>query len=243
MVVYKDINKQFFLLKTQVKDHTKKTLLLAQHLYYWYVKELFKKDIGLKYNDIYDFSKKCLDLDRKTINTYLDVVHVYFDMVMDDDDENQIITANYNLKDDYFQGFNYSQLKACLKLNLNELVLLGIDSSTSVHEIEKRKKEYLKRINNEISKTSYLEDEEKDEKEDGEFVSLHDNKKNIDILKNEFIPDNSEFEVVFRNEKTLFKGTKKKYNLVTSLKILRQMLENNSEEEFYYAVVKIKKPL
>ena len=243
MVVYKDINKQFFLLKEQVEGNTKKTLCLAQHLYYWYDQELFKKEIGLKYNDIYDFAKKCLDLDRKTINTYLDVVHVYFDMVLDEDGEHQIITANFNIKDDYFKGFNYSQLKACLKLNLNELVLLGIDNTTSVHEIEKRKKEYLKRINNEVSKAQDFEDEEKDEEEDNEFVSLHDNKKNIDILKNEFIPDSSEFEVVFRNEKTLFKGTKKKYNFVTSLKILRQMLENNSEDEFYYAVVKIKKPL
>lgn len=243
MVAYTDIIKQYSILCHQVDALNKNKLNLAQHIYYWYSEELFNKEPALKSSDIYDFSKKKLDLSRKTINSYLDVVHVYFDMKINMDEGKNVFQVEFTLKDDYFNSFNYSQLKACLKLNVNELISLDIDSSNSVHEIEKKKKEYLKQINKAVSEITDQEDTQEIQKQDNTFVSLNDNKRNIDIFKNNYIPENSEFEVLFRQDKTLFKGNKKEYNNVTALKIMRQMLETNSENEFYYAVVKIKKPL
>lgn len=243
MVAYKDIIKQYSLLCHEVDALNISKLKLAQHIYYWYSEELFNKEPALKSSDIYDFSKNKLDLSRKTINSYLDVVHVYFDMKIINEECKNVFRVEFTLKDDYFETFNYSQLKACLKLNVNELISLDIDSSSSVHEIEKKKKEYFKQINKAVSEITDTEDTQDIKKQDNTFVSLNDNVRNIDIFKNNYIPENSEFEVLFRQDKTLFKGKKKEYNNITALKIMRQMLETNSENEFYYAVVKIKKPL
>lgn len=248
MRVYENRSIQLQYLKESLNIFEKNSLNLAKQIYIWYDLELFKNIDGRIYADIYEFAKKELDIERKTVNAYIDVVHVYFDMKVDIVEEQLIEKAisdiDFVLKDDTYDYFSFSQLRACMKLNADEVKKLEIDFATPVCEIERKKKEYFKEINkNVVSEKETEKNETKDIMESEAFTSLNDIKKNIDIIKSNFIPDNSEFEILFRNEKTLFKGKKKEYNNVTALKIMRQMLENNSENEFYYAVVKIKKPL
>ena len=245
MLVYENKNLQLQFLKEQLGIYQTDSLRIAQQIYIWYDLEIYKNIDGRCYSDIYEFSKKELDIARKTVNAYLDVVHVYFDMNVNTVNQNKTVVCDveFTLKDKKFEYFNFSQLRACLRLNVNELDALDIKFDSPVWEIEKKKKEYFKSINNEIDEAQDMNAKKETEKENITFDSLNDIKSNIDIIKSNFIPDNSEFEILFRNEKSLFKGKKKEYNNVTALKIMRQMLENNSEKEFYYAVVKIKKPL
>ena len=88
------------------------------------------------------------------------------------------------------------------------------------------------------------EDQEIHQNNDSLFNSIVDNKRDINIFKDNYIPDNSEYEIVFRNnDQSMIKSRKKQFNFNIALKHLRTLLENNSEENYYYAVVKIKKPL
>ena len=245
MLVYESKNLQLQFLKEQLGIFQTDSLRIAQQIYIWYDLEIYKNIDGRCYSDIYEFSKKELDIARKTVNAYLDVVHVYFDMNVNTENQNKTVVCDieFTLKDKKFEYFNFSQLRACLRLNSNELDALDIKFDSPVYEIEKKKKEYFKSINNEIDEAQDLEDKKETEKEDITFDSLNDIKRNIDIFKDNFIPETSEIEILFKQDETLLKGKKKKYNYNTSLKILRTMLENNSEEQYFYAVVKIKKPL
>ena len=234
------MNKELLNLTNEIKFYLDKIsderIVIACRLDYIIETNLIKDS----YADIYDYANKELKLHRKTINFYLDVVNRYCEKKIKDSYEKSV----YGIKVPYCY-FNFSQLKACLGLTDNEIKDLGIDENTSVHEIEKIKRNY-KRVSND--KTPDLEIETGDQEIlpqiDSLFDSVIDNKRNINIFKDNYIPDNSEYEIVFRNnDQSMIKSRKKQFNFNIALKHLRTLLENNSEENYYYAVVKIKKPL
>lgn len=233
------MNKELLNLTNEIKFYLDKIsderIVIACRLDYIIETNLIKDT----YADIYDYANKELKLHRKTINAYLDVVNRYCEKKIKDSFEKSV----YGVRVPYCY-FNFSQLKACLGLTDNEIKDLGIDENISVHEIEKIKRNY-KRVSND--KTPDMEIETENQEITPEdiplFDSIIDTKRNINIFKENYIPDNSEYEIVFRSDGSMVKGRKKQENFNNTLKVLRTLLENNSEENYYYAVVKIKKPL
>lgn len=192
------------------------------------------------YQDIYDYSSKELKLKRTTINSYLDVVNRYCEKKIAETFEK----SKYKIKIPY-DYFNFSQLKACLGLTDKEIIDLGIDETISVHDIEKIKRNYKRGIYDPLPFTEDQEENQEISEEDPEtFNSINDIKRNINIFEENYIPDNSEYEIILRKDKkSLIRTRKKEFDFNTCMKHLKILFENNSEENFYYAVVKIKKPL
>ena len=242
--INKDINSVNYLVKSFLDKTENSVLITAVELSF--VCEYQMSEIGKrKYQDIFDYCKTEFDMSRKTVNSYLDVVNVYFDLKVN---ENELYyEIDYSLKNEYFKNFTFSALKACIGLSSDTCSELGIRCYTPVHQIEKIKREYKKKINDvdnsEVSKTEDQKEEVQSNEDDKTFDSLSDSKKGINIFENDFIPENSEFEMIFRKDNTLIRGRKRKSNFNLALKMLRTYLENNPEDDFYYGVVKIKKPL
>lgn len=243
MRLFHDITQEIYEIKIGIVKQWDSVLETAQKIYYMYDNDLFRKVEQKNYNDIYEFCKCEFDLNRKTVNKYLDVVHIYF-TYRKSNEYTDYDTYVFDLKHAYFEGMNFSQLYACIGLSVIECGDLLITDNTSVHEIEKRKKAY-KKLKDDIVVSETKDQEEKipDNEKVKTFDSLSDTKKGINIFEKDFIPEDSEYEFIFRNEDTLIRGRKRKANVNTAIKMLRTIVENNSEEEFYYAVVKIKKPL
>ena len=107
-------------------------------------------------------------------------------------------------------------------------------------EIKGARENNLKNIDIKIPEA---EDKKEIEEHPKIYDSLNDIKRDINIFQENYIPDTSEYEIVFRRDECLIKSRKKLFNFNLALKHFRTLLENNSEENYYYAVIKIKKPL
>lgn len=243
----KDYKHTLGLMKWFIEKDMATTLRLACNLYLFEsgnIEDSWKKD----YSDIYDFAKRELDISRKRVNELIDVIYIYYDCILKEvrkEFNEEINVFEFVVKNEYFSLFNFSLLRACKGMSVEELKKLDIDFTTSVHEARKKIIGYKSSINkNEVAcKEDQMEDQAENKKNNPLYNSYHDLKNDIDIFKNNYIPDNSEYEFIFREDETLIKGSKKKYNYNTALKILRSVLENNPENDYYYGIVKIKKPL
>lgn len=208
------------------------------------------------YDDIYDYAAKIFDLKKRTVYFYIACVEKCFTWLDDNEIETNLNAIN-SLLDIYltkpiYSGFTISQMKACLSLNTQEMRLLDISCIDTVKEIEDKIKAYKKNFNrqtvDDVLEQHDNEDSKKDQKEDiseiEKVYSFSDKEDNKSCISNNFIPNNSDYEYIFRlDNKTLIKNKKTMKNLATALKMLRVQIENNSENIFYYAVVKIPKSL
>lgn len=211
------------------------SLDIAKHIHYVYSIDLFKPD----YKDIYDFGNS-LDLSRKTINFYLNVVERFCDYDIKIFDYN-IYKAEYYKLHNNVKGFSFSQLKALLGLSDDEIVLLEIDHNNTCKEIEKKKKELKAKINSLPFSDCSGVPPDQSEKNDKIFTSLNDTVKQINPFELGYIPENSEYECIFDGNNSMLKGYKTKRNTNTALKHIRTLIENNLDDSFCYAVVKIKR--
>lgn len=208
------------------------------------------------YSDIYDYASKTFDLKKRTVYFYLACAEKCFTWLCDDEIETNLneISCIYDIyvRKPIFAGFNISQMKACLSLNPQEMMLLDIHSYDSVKVIEDKiktyKKNFSKQTVDDIKETPVQKDPTEDQNETDteteKVYSFSDKEVNENCLSNNFIPASSDYEYIFRlDNKTLVKNKKTMKNLATALKMLRVQIENNSEDLYYYAVVKIPKCL
>lgn len=204
------------------------------------------------YADIYDYAAKTFDLKKRTVYFYLACVEKCFTWLTDDEIEtnlNEIETFLdiYNAKQIY-EGFSISQMKACISLNPQEMEALDITCVDTVKEIENKikiyKTQFGKQTIDDVKEKSDItvpsEDIQDDNEETEKVYSFSDKENNKSCITDNFIPNGSDYEYIFRlDNKTLIKNKKTMKNVATALKMLRLQIENNSEDLFYYAVVKI----
>lgn len=209
------------------------SLGIAKHIHYVYSIDLYKPE----FKDIYDFGKY-LDISRKTINSYLNVVERFCDYDIKSFDE-CIYKAEYYKLHNNVKNFSFSQLKAILGLSDNEIEQLEITNTLTCKEIEKRKKELKTLINSLPFSDCSGVPPDQSENNNQCFNSLNDTIKNINPFELGYIPENSEYECIFDGKNSMVKGFKAKRNINTAWKHIHQKIENNSDENICYAVVKI----
>ena len=159
MLVYENKNLQLQFLKEQLGIFQTDSLRIAQQIYIWYDLEIFKNIDGRCYSDIYEFSKKELDIARNTVNSYLDVVHVYFDMNVNTVKQNNTVVCDieFTLKDKkysfFFFSISYTVLSNLISSASNSLTF----SLRHALSCEKLKYSYFLSFNvNSISHTTVL---------------------------------------------------------------------------------------
>lgn len=193
----------------------------AVHFIYW-----FKLYPG-SYKSYDDYFSKKFDINKKTLNFYINVIQRFFDFDKTLVFSNDICYSRFYCVKEGFKNYNFSQLKSLLGLSDDDIDNLEISPDSSCREIEAKKKNFT------IERNKQLGAAEKN-------IVKHC-KLDPDQIKT--IPDNSEYEFIFKRAGSLKKGSSRTYNSYTVSQMLRKYIETNDESEFYFALVKIPRSL
>lgn len=228
-----NLDSQIESILTELNTISHFSLCIAKRIHYVYTIDLYKS----RFQDIYDFGNY-LDLSRKTVNSYLNVIERFFDYDIKDFDSSIYKTEYYKIHNNV-KNFSFSQLKSILGLSDNEIEQLEITNNLTCKEIEKRKKDLKTHINSlPFSDCSGVPPDQSENKEKT-FNSLNDTLKKINPFELGYIPDNSEYVCIFDGKNSMVKGYKAKRNINTAWKHVHQEIENNTDDNICYAVVKI----
>lgn len=197
-----------------IKKHDSYSLNIAKHIAFLE----HNKYYGI-YKDIYELCDKEFGYKKKTVNTFLNVIYFFFEY-----NEKGYPNGVLYFAKEGFKDFNYSQLKSMLNLDSDTIFnVLNITSELSVREIEKRRSQYLKNVFKTENALSGCSDGTADQPSNAQR-----------FLDNDIV-------MSFSNGLCDCTYNDKKYNVNTSLKILRTLIEENTQDQYTYVVVRVPK--
>lgn len=222
-----DLIREIDIIKNLNKKRDDVTLNIAKHIAY-----INKCGEFGSYRDIYDLCKNEFGYSKKSVNNFLNVIYFFFTFNEKRKPENILYFVKEGFKD-----FNYSQLKTLINLDEETIFnVLKITPELSVREIENRRSKFFKDtfdIGKNVNQSSECSEETSDHVDD---ITKSKRFLETDIVIRLSNDDRNNLkscgQCVYEN---------KNYNLVTSLKILKTLIEENTEEHYTYAVVRIPK--